>query len=555
MGKHSKKKTEAARLPVSRQGSRSKDPYGDWFGAAGRELDFDEVFSGTEDMDLPDAHTVSEPPILEAEVVSAPMREPEPVILPEDEPPIPSLEEPDLFSDPEAATEAKEILSPAPEAEIPPAPEAEIPPAPEAEKPRPPSRKAPPARPRDTARRPEGRRSEEGRRTAPRSSGGKRPPARNGKRRRKKGRAFRKGLRIYIIIMLVLILAVCAALWVILTRWQEKKDAEAAAEAARQEEILRQREAEEAVRRAPQQTFETWLAQTGPDYWTDMWYAKATTDLDDPEAVRAWMQEHFGAAEPFRATEYTAEAPVYVLREGDVTLARITLSGGGTDWNISGVELLTEGKQSASVTAITGSRVFCNGRELGPEYITETSSPFTFAPLADKLVNPLERITYMVDGLLLPVDLTAEPPAGQKLTQTSDGDFLPVLEGAAAEAMAKKAVDFTRSYQFYILKGSNNTYGNLNYALSFLTPGTQAYTDLRDSAIGIEWNPVFNNIDTTNTVASDVVIWADNCCSLDVRYDATYTHNDGTADHSEGTMRLYYLKDNAGNYYISNFET
>jgi hypothetical protein len=544
MGKHVKKKTESIR-PAVRQGSRSGDPYGDWFSAAGRELDFDEVFFGTEDMDFPEPESSAAPSIVEAEIVSAPMKEAEPVFSPEDEPTAPSPE-PDLFSDPDLTAAAQELLSPGPEAE-------EVP-RPREEKPRPAPRKAPPARPEEARRSSGGKRPDSGR-SPSRPSGGKRPPARKRRRRKKKGRAFRKGLRIYIIIMLVLILAICAALWVFLTKWQGKKDAEAAAEAARQEELLRQREAEEAVRRAPQQTFETWLAQTGPDYWTDMWFAKAPTDLDDHDAVRAWMQEHFGAAEPFRATEYTAEAPVYVLREGDVTLARITLSGGGTDWNISGVELLTEGKQSASVTAITGSRVFCNGRELGSEYITETASPFTFAPLADKLVNPLERITYSVEGLLLPVELTAEPPAGQKLTQTSDGDFLPVLEGAAAEAMAKRAVDFTRSYQFYILKGSNNTYGNLDYALSFLTPGTQAYSDLRGSAIGIEWNPVFNNIDTSNTVASDVVIWADNCCSIDVKYDATYTHNDGTADHSEGTMRLYYLKDNAGNYYISNFET
>ena len=95
----------------------------------------------------------------------------------------------------------------------------------------------------------------------------------------------------------------------------------------------------------------------------------------------------------------------------------------------------------------------------------------------------------------------------------------------------------------------------LAYALTFLTPGTQAYKDLNDTSIGVVWNPVYNNIDSSNTVASPVVVWADNCCSVDVSYDTTYTLNDGSADHSVGTMRIYYLKADNGNYYISNFET
>ena len=554
MGKHVKKKTESSRPAPLRKESRVRDPYEDWFGAAGRELDFDDVFSDAEDLELPETEAVPGgeaessplPEIVEAQVVSAPMRKPEPVLTAEDEL-FPSMvdETPDLFSDPEPAKEAESILSPE---EIVSVEEKEKAPAPAKE------RENAPLRPREAPRRSGEKRSEAGKR-APRPSGGKKPPARSGKKKRKNSRAFRKGLRIYIIVMLVIILAICAALWVFLTRWQGRKDAEAAQEAARHAEVQQKKEAEEAVRRAPQRTFEAWLAGTSPDYWTDLWYAKAPSDLDDRDAVRAWMQEHFTAAEPFRATEYTAEAPVYVLREGDDTLARVALSGGGTDWNVSQVELLVEGKESASVSAITGSRVFCNGRELGPEYISESTSPFTYAPLADRLVNPVERITYSVEGLLLPVELTAEPPAGQKLTQTSDGDFLPVLEGEAADAMAKRVVDFVRAYLFYYMKGSDNTQGNLYYALSFLTPGTQAYRDLNDTYLGVVWNTVYANVDTSKATASDVVIWADNCCSVDVTYDADCTLGGQHIDYLDGTMRIYFLKDDGGNYYISNFES
>ena len=45
MGKHSKKKTENTRPLSPREEPKTRDPYEDWFGAAGRELDFAEVFS------------------------------------------------------------------------------------------------------------------------------------------------------------------------------------------------------------------------------------------------------------------------------------------------------------------------------------------------------------------------------------------------------------------------------------------------------------------------------------------------------------------------------
>ena len=534
MGKHIKKKTETIRPAAPRREAEKRDPYGDWFGAAGRELDFDEVFSDAEDLALPAGENAPLPEIQTAEIVSAPAKAPE-IELPEEDElfPAPAEESVDLFSGPEPIKEAEAILSdPTPEA---------------AEAPAPAERNPRPAPGKDSPRRSGGK---------PSRPAGKKPPVRNGKRRKKKSsRAFKKGLRVYVIIMLAIILAICAVLWIFLTRWQGRKDAEAAQEAARLAEIREAQAEAEAIRRAPQETFQAWLAGTNPDYWTELWYAKAPSDLDDRDAVRGWMTEHFAAAEPFRATEYTADSPVYVLREGDDTLARIHLSGQGKEWSVSQVDMLVEGKESASVSTLTGSRVFCNGRELGAEYITETSSPFTYSPLADRLVNPVERITYTVEGLLLPVELTAESPAGQKLTQTAEGDFLPCLEGEAADAMAKRSVDFVRAYLFYYMKGSDNTQGNLYYALSFLTAGTQAYRDLNDTYIGVVWNTVYANVDTSKTTASDVVIWADNCCSVDVTYDADCTLAGNPIDYLDGTMRIYFLKADNGTYYISNYES
>ena len=84
--------------------------------------------------------------------------------------------------------------------------------------------------------------------------------------------------------------------------------------------------------------------------------------------------------------------------------------------------------------------------------------------------------------------------------------------------------------------------------------GTQAYTDLQDTYNGVVWNTAYGNIDVSNTTASGVVIWADNCYSVDVTYDANCTHNGQAIDYADATMRIYFLQTDAG-FVISNYET
>ena len=105
------------------------------------------------------------------------------------------------------------------------------------------------------------------------------------------------------------------------------------------------------------------------------------------------------------------------------------------------------------------------------------------------------------------------------------------------------------------MSGYNGTWGNLYAALAHLTPGYQAYKDLQDTYNGVVWNTAYGNIDTSNTVAGDTVIWSDNCYSVDVTYDANCTLNGQHIDYADATMRIYFLRTEGGGYVISNFET
>lgn len=500
MGKHTKKKPTSALSSL--RGEKKRDPYEDWLEAAAREG-----------------------------VIDDPFGEAEPAEPPAEETPAP---------EPESA-------SPAPAETAPAAPGEEAPgePVPERKKAPEPVRK--PRRPEED--RP---RSGDGK---PRNGGRKAPPSRKRKRRRKKNH-FRRGLRIYTIIMLVLIAAILAALWVFLDRYQQRRDAEAAEEARILAEQAEERAHEAAVRRAPQDAFDRWRQGVTADTLTDLWFENNPNDvLESREMIRSYMDEHLSAAEPFRATEYTAAAPVYVLRDGDVSLVKARLSGSDVSWSVTDVEFLPVGKESASVRAFTGSRVFCNGVELGSEYAGELETKFDFEPLAGQLINPVGWTTYTVSDLLLPPELTAESPAEGTVTETAEGDFLLCLSETSGKPYSDRAIAFMRAYQYYYMSGLNNTWGNLYAALAYLVPGTTAYQTLYDTKIGVEWNTAYGDIDTSNTTAGPVVLWADNCYSVDVTYAPTGLLNGQRVNYDgAGTMRVYFLRGADGTFYISHFQ-
>ena len=383
----------------------------------------------------------------------------------------------------------------------------------------------------------------------------KKAPAKGKKRRRRSRRKkdrFKAGLIVYLLLWAIVIVALLVTLWNGLDRSQKRIDAENEALARQRAEEAARQAHERAVYRAPQLAFEEWLAGADAEYWTELWYRDRDGDLDGRDRVKEHLSSLFTSAEAFKALDYTAGEPVYVLKNGEERLAEIRLSGSDVNWSVSDVRLLIEGREKASVRVASGSRVYCNGVALGPDYIVDSSSYFTYEPLRDKLVNPVTWDTYEVSGLLLEPALTADPPEGGIVTETSEGDFLLCLDEAAGKPYQTRAVNFVKAYLNYYLNGYNGTWGNLYAALAYLTPGYQAYKDLQDTYNGVVWNSPYTNVDTSLTNAGDVVIWADNCYSTDVIYDAKGIQN-GQQGGYAATMRIYFLKTDAG-FIISNFE-
>ena len=366
--------------------------------------------------------------------------------------------------------------------------------------------------------------------------------------RAKKSKWFWVGLALYA----ALLLAVSAFLQITLWRYLKSSQAEMDRQAAEQAAIQAR---EKALHQAPQLAFEDWKNGLTADYWTDLWYAGAHSDLDARESVRAYMAEQFApeAIEAYKAAGFTDEMPVYVLKNGEISLARVILTGSELDWTVSEVELLIEGTFSASVTVADSCHVYLNGREVGEEYAKSVKSLFRYEPLMERLEGAVAWVNYSVDGLLLEPEVAVESPDGCTLIQTEDGDY---LLGMAEDtgSYTDRAVDFVRSYLYYYMSGCYNTEENLSSVLSRLTPGTQAYQDIRETYAGVVWATAYSSIDTSKTTAGNVLVWANNCFSVDVAYDADCRWGGVHVDYAEAVMRVYFLRAGSA-YIISNFET
>lgn len=366
--------------------------------------------------------------------------------------------------------------------------------------------------------------------------------------RQKKSKWFPICLALYVVILL----GVSGYLQITLWRYLESSQAEMDRQAA---ELAAQQAYEKAVHQAPQLVFDEWQSNLTTDYWTDLWYARAPSDLDVRELVYDYMAERFApeAIEAFKAAEFTDETPVYVLKNGADSLARITLAGSELDWSVSEVELLIEGSYSASVTVAEGYQVRCNGKEMDQTYAEEVASALHVESLTDLLEEPVTWSCYSVQGLLMEPELTVEPPAGYTALQNETGYYLLCPEKSLRE-YTDKAVSFVKAYLYYYMSGFKNTESNMYGVLKYLTPGTQAYRDIRETYSGVSWATNYSGIDTSKTYAGDVIVWAENCFSVDVTYDADATLSRQEVDYADATMRVYFLRTDKG-VIISNFET
>lgn len=363
-----------------------------------------------------------------------------------------------------------------------------------------------------------------------------------GRKRIKLGRLFRRRLRVYLIILILLCFGALALLWHRLDLYQQGLDREAA-EKARVEAQLAQQEAEY---RAPQLAFEAFLEQADADYWTGLWFDSHPESYDDPALVRELLGTLFGKDnyQAYKAADYTEEQPRYVLKDGSRTLADIELSGSGVNWSVENVSLYLDGTHEGTIKAPDGYAIYCNGQPFDHGSVEKELKLFEMADYADRIVDPISWNTYTVTGQLLEPQLEARPPEDILTMTDEDGTVFYILSGDEAAGYKSRAESFIYDLLRYYMMGGYDTYKNQQDVLEHVAADCQARKLIYDSYDGVTWDP--RNFDVSyEATASEVRVLAANCLLVEVAYHAEGTAN-GTHNVADGVYRVYFLDSGRG---------
>lgn len=348
------------------------------------------------------------------------------------------------------------------------------------------------------------------------------------------------GLLIYAIILSVIAAGTLIFLWKTIAEYQEELDKTAKVE-----------EYDEAVKRAPQEFFVSYVEGSSVDNWVNIWKENNTETLDTDETVKNTLSELFNPeAESFyKASDYSNENPAYIIRNGDRDIAKVTLSGSNLSWEVSEAEVYLSGDKTGKVTVPADSQVYCNGVEVPQSYIVSSSENEDMSDYSEDMVNPISYSSYEITGLL------AEPvisvSGSHELVFDEEGNYMYVLSGEVSENTVKKATDFVSALLYYFKMGKQDTDSNMNSVLSHVVSDSKAAKVIRASYDGVIWTQGGKNV-TYEVTTGDAIVHADNCVSVDVSYHSD-DEDAATTGITDGTYRVYFLDKGKGNQ-IYNFE-
>ncbi len=369
---------------------------------------------------------------------------------------------------------------------------------------------------------------------------------------------MKKGLVIWLIYMLILAGAAGFVLYRLhgmLKDYQVQTDKETMEE---EQKLL--------ASRAPEQAVESYAAGIDADWWTEKLIGQETKEDIPHLDTQSMIHDYFSAlldrdgAALYRAKDWSEDSPVYTewIGDGRDASARLYLTGKGTDWSVSDVEISVPKKCSGETEALSGCSVYCNETLLDDTFSTqEDSGRFPFPEQSDELENPVQWRTWRVSDLLCEPDLRVEKPDGME-TEYSDvyGCDVYCMSGNEASRIEDRAEAFLRAYLDLVTNGKEGTDERMAACLSLVKNGSEAYDVLNASRGSIEVSMDYSDLRIEILAKDAPVIWADNACTADICYHAYARYQGKEQDYSvdDETFRVLFLNRGSG-YEICAFNT
>lgn len=345
--------------------------------------------------------------------------------------------------------------------------------------------------------------------------------SRSKKKKRKK--YFKAGLLIYSAFLAIVFITILFVLWNKLSSYQKDIDLGILAE-----------EQEKEARRAPQILFEKTVSSMNEDEWVQAYYNSHPDCLDKDSDVRSLI-ERLVINNPYslyKAPEYTASTPVYLVTNQTEDIARFYITGTGDNAVVSNIEFLASGDCSGEITVPDNASIYCNDILLSDQYAAEADG-FMNTDFSSDLVNPVKYKTYHVEKLLSEPEFRIENNSDDTTIETDiEGNHYPVLENKSEYQTTGES--FVKSLLYYYSQGKNSASANMASALSYVASGSEAASIIRQSLDGVLWRYPTNT--SYETSVSKVFVLAENCYFVDVEYKELNTDNTNTE-----VYRVYFL--------------
>ena len=367
-----------------------------------------------------------------------------------------------------------------------------------------------------------------------------------------KKKRWRRGFCIYLCVLALVLVATLVVLWVALSRGQARVDADnaLAAEQERQEELAKEQALQD--RRDLEDSFLRFAREADAEQWAQ--YYPETSRYESWDTGKGSLVALL-SGEPtcYKAEDWSLENPHYLIYREEAPFADVTMVRQNDRWQVGQAELLLQGDKSGSIRVPEGCTVYCGGVELGEENVTERDFALREMDFPEELTEAVRGKTCLVTGLFAEAAFRVEAPAGFRAVSIEEDTWALALPEAEAETYQKKAEALVKSLVYYYMWGNQNTYNNMSAAASKTVKDSPAYKIISGSYDGVTWTDCFYIDYSCEATAGDVLVWADNCYSVDVACKASGS----TGRHEknmDGAYRIFFTDSGKG-FGITGLET
>lgn len=227
------------------------------------------------------------------------------------------------------------------------------------------------------------------------------------------------------------------------------------------------------------------------------------------------------------------------IPEVDVTLDGSVLSPIESDGTHSSYDYPDSYKRSYTVRVPRGMTLFCNGIEVGHEYVTEENVAYD-KPTSAVGISVSARYDVYTVGLFCDPEFKV---SGENAAVEADGFnfmFFPVPSSSESKEIHNMAQIFTELFVKYSYEGSKYVRSNYDNCMKYVLSGSDADALITATLTSMIYNSNFK-VDKLETKIYGLVKYSDDCISVKVDFEShgKYYRYEKSAD---GTYTMLWIK-------------